>query len=223
MTSGILYWWFYPAFKKTNLSLWQMVSIVLGINVAAPVALFSFLEHQLYFGYVGIISYHNPTIILLRPLALLQFIYALRCFKSAPLSKINILAAALISLLATFTKPNFAICLLPALALIASYKMIRKEAVNLGLLVLGFLIPMIFMLVWQFWVTYQSGDSTRVIFSPMGVISTYSGYLLPKFFLSILFPIAVTTLYWKQASSQFAADLCLADFCFRFILHLFRC
>jgi len=200
LTAGILCWWFWPAFQKANLHLWQMVAIVLGINLTAPIALFWFLDQQLYLGYIGIISYHNPTIILLRPLALLQFIYALKSFQTAPLSKMNFPVAALISLLATFTKPNFAICLLPALALIALYKLVRKEVINLGFLVFGFLVPMICMLAWQFWVTYHSGDSSHVIFSLLGVMSVYSGYLLPKFFLSILFPLLVTTLYWKDAS-----------------------
>lgn len=200
LTAGILCWWFWPAFEKASLSLWKTVAIVLGLNLAAPIALFWLLDQQLYLGYVGIISYHNPTIILLRPLALLQFIYALRCFQVAPLSKINIPVAALLSLLATFTKPNFAICLLPALALIALYKMVWKKVVNLGFLMFGFLIPMILMLAWQFWVTYRSGDSSHIVFSLLGVMSIYSGYLLPKFFLSILFPLVVTVLYWKAAS-----------------------
>ena len=200
LTASILCMNFWHAFEKANLYLWQVVTIVLGINLAAPIGLFWFLDHQLSFGYIGIISYHNPTIILLRPLALLQFIYALRCFKAAPLSKINIAFAALISLLATFTKPNFAICLLPAIALIVLYKMVRKEVVNLRFLVFGFLIPMIFMLAWQFWMTYTGGDSSHVVFSPLGVMSGYSNYLLPKFLLSILFPLLVTVLYWKDAT-----------------------
>ncbi len=214
VTVSILYWRFYPAFEKTNLSLWQMVSIVLGMNVAAPVALLWFLDHQLYFGYVGIISYHNPTIILLRPLALLQFIYALRCFQSGTLHKINIPAAAVISLFATYAKPNFAICLLPAIALIALYKLVRKETVNLAFLIVGFLVPMIFVLAWQLWMTYTGGDSAHVIFSPLGVMSAYSGYLLPKFLLSILFPLVVTILYWKQASRDLPMVLAWLIFVF---------
>jgi hypothetical protein len=176
-----------------------MMGIAVGVNLAAPVFLLWFLDQEMYLGYVGINSYHNPTIILLRPLALMQFIYALRCFDPGPLPKINIPIAAVISLLATYAKPNFAICLLPAIALIALYKMIRKETVNLAFLLYGFVVPMIIVLVWQLWMTYTGSDSTHVIFSPFGVMSFYSGYLLPKFLLSILFPLLVTILYWKQA------------------------
>ncbi|HUH98310.1 MAG TPA: hypothetical protein VLZ89_13170 [Anaerolineales bacterium] len=200
LTAGILCWWFWPVLDRKKLPFWQAVLIVLGISLAAPIALYWFSDQELYLGYIGIISYHNPTIILLRPLALLQFIYVLRGFDAFPPSRAGIPAAALISLLATFTKPNFAICLLPAITLIALYRMIRKEAIHLAFLAFGFLVPMAVMLVWQFWMAYQGGDSAHVIFSVLGVMGAYSGYLLPKFLLSILFPLTVTLLYRKQAA-----------------------
>ena len=213
-TIAVLLWWFWPALKKAKLSISQMIGVVLGVNIAAPVFLMWFLDREMYLGYVGVTSYHNPTIILLRPLVLLQFIYALQCFESKPLPKINVPIAALISLLATFAKPNFAICLLPAIALVALYKMIHKESVNLAFLVYGFVLPMVLMLLWQLWMTYVGDDTAHVIFFPFGVMNTYSDYLLPKFFLSILFPLVVTILYWKQASRDLPKILAWLIFIF---------
>ncbi|MCL4531090.1 MAG: hypothetical protein M1282_16995 [Chloroflexi bacterium] len=212
--AGILGWWFWPAFSKANISLWQAVGIVLGISIAAPVSLLWFKDHAFYLGYVGIVSYHNPTIILLRPLALLQFIYALRGFTLPPPSKAEIFVAILLSLLSTFAKPNFAICLLPAIALIALFKIFRKETAHLTFLIFGFIAPTAMVLAWQFLMTYRGGDSSHVIFSAFGVMSTYSGYLLPKFLLSILFPLAVAILYWKQASHNLQLILAWLVFAF---------
>ena len=200
LSAGILTWWFWPTLVEAGLPLWRVVVVVLGLNIAAPVALWWFSDHELYLGYVGIISYHNPTIIMLRPLALLQFMYALRGFSARPVSKISVWVSGLVSLLSTFAKPNLAICLLPALVLLVLFRLIRKERVNLLFLVLGILIPTAGMLAWQFLLSYHSTDSTHVIFAPFGVIGAYSHDLAPKFLLSILFPLLVKVFYWKQAS-----------------------
>lgn len=196
VTASIIFHLFHPAFEKVNLSLWQMIAIVLMLNLATPVALYWFLDHNLYLGYIGIISYQNPTIILLRPLAILQFMYALKCFETK--SSSNVFIPALISLLATFAKPNFAICLLPVIMLISLYKLFRREPVNISLLTLGFLVPTTIMLAWQLWMTYNSNDTAHIIFFPFGVMRLYSHHLFFKFFLSILFPLTITLLYWKQ-------------------------
>src|SRR5207248_602892 len=46
-----------------------------------------------------------------------------------------------------------------------------------------------------------------IIFAPLKVYSLYSSWLLPKFILSILFPLTVYLLYFRRATQDFALNL----------------
>jgi hypothetical protein len=61
------------------------------------------------------------------------------------------------------------------------------------------MIPVIGMLVWQFVTVYVNDESVGIAFIPLGVMGVYSRYLLPKFVVSILFPLSVSILYIKRA------------------------
>lgn len=199
LTVFILLRWFWPSPDVKIPPLWKTGVVILGISVAAPISILWFLDQKFYLGYIGIVSYHNPTIILLRPLALLQFIYALRCFDPRPISRFTILGMAIISILAAFAKPSFAICLIPAMVILTLYRILQKKRVDVIAFLIGFILPTMFMLAVQFLITYQENISDGILFAPFIVMSSYSDFLLPKFLLSILFPLLVTITYRRQA------------------------
>ena len=199
LTAIVLLRWFMPALSKNDLIPLRKGVIILGLMVASPISVFWLLDQRMYLGYIGISSYHNPSILLLRPFAILQFIYAYRFFsKEKPGVRETGIAFA-VSLLATFIKPSFAICILPALVSIALLQWVGKKTVDAGGLVWGFLIPIVGMLGWQFLITYVTDDSAGIAFLPFKVMTTYSDYLLPKFVVSILFPLVVSIFYLKRA------------------------
>ncbi len=214
ITAFVLMQWLWPALNAKNTPLWKAGLVILGVMIATPISTLWFSDQQFYLGYIGIASYHNPTIILLRPLALLQFIYAMRCFEPQPISKLNILGAAIISMLATFAKPNFAICLIPAMIILVLTRILQKKHVDVIAFLIGSALPTIFMLAVQFLITYHENISGGILFAPFTVMSSYSDFLLPKFLLSILFPLLVTIIYRRQAWHDIRMSLAWLIFIF---------
>ncbi len=199
ITVLILSWWYFPTFINAVQPLWKSALIILGSSIAAPVGLLWFFDHLLYLGYIGINTYHNPTMILLKPFALLQFIYAYHCFYDDHLlNKWYVAAGSLISILATFVKPSLAICILPSLGIIVVFRLIQSKYVNLIGLVFGIGLPTFLVLIWQFLLSYYENETGGIGYLPFAVINAYSGYLGLKFFLSILFPFSVLIAFFKR-------------------------
>jgi hypothetical protein len=199
VTVFALFQLFWPTFKAKDLPLWKQALITLGVSVATPISAFWVLDQKFYLGYVGISSYHNPTILLLRPLALLQFIFSLKCFGPHPISKLEILGMAIVSMLAAFAKPNFAICLIPAMGLLVLYNIIRKKQASIVAFSYGFVLPTMLTLAIQFLMSYYDNGSSSIVFAPFAVMNSYSKFLLIKFLLSIVFPVMVTIRYRREA------------------------
>ena len=199
LTALVLFHWIRPALLKQGISLWWGVGIATALNLVAPVFLVAWLDHRFYLGYLGMITYHNPTIILLRPFALLQFFIAFRCFQEENSKWSQVGLAAGISLLSTFIKPVFAICILPAMGLLTILRMIKKQKVNWRLLCLGLILPTVVTLTWQYLLTYAPGKSGGIIFAPFEVMRLSSDRLLIKFLLSLVFPLSVAVIYPRKA------------------------
>jgi hypothetical protein len=198
--------------REANRWLVALISgfVAIALIVVAPINLLTLEQHNLYLGYVAINVYHNPTMVLLKPLGLLLFVAAGMIFE--PKLKSNsrnlIYASALLAIISTMAKPNFALCLLPALGLMCAYKLVRKQTVNWQLLIWGFAVPLFFILAAQYVFTFTQGDgegSAGVGFDPFMVMTKLCSLfgkpvlLLPKFLLSILFPLVVLLLYFKAA------------------------
>jgi len=182
---------------STRMSDWQCLGIGLGILMASPVFGLFFLDHQAYFGYIGINSYHNPTILLLKPFAVLIFLGSIRLFEPDRQTLGFSLGMAAAVLLSGLTKPNLILCLLPALSLMAVFRWLRGRVVQwLPLAVV--LLSTVLVLIAQYLLTYPAGDSGIAV-APFVVMGSYSGYLFPKFLLSILFPLGLGIIYWREA------------------------
>jgi hypothetical protein len=199
-TALALLMWFRPLFEKNRISNWKAVIIIAGTMTATPVSVLWIIDHLMYLGYIGITSYHSPTMYLLKPFAVIQFIIAYKCFMdSALFERHHILTAAFISLLGTLIKPSLAICLLPAIGILAVNRILKKQYVNIQSVVFGFGVPIVLVLIWQFLITYSNNEVSGVEFAPFAVMRGYSKYVLPKFFLSIIFPLSVLLAAFKQA------------------------
>ncbi|MBI5297343.1 MAG: hypothetical protein HY869_17835 [Chloroflexi bacterium] len=200
LTLLVLVCWYWTALAKGHVPAWKVMLAALGVGMAAPVSLLWPLDGLLYLGYIGMNVYHSPTMFLLKPLAILQFMYALCCFSEEHRPYLwQVAATALLSALGTFIKPSLAICILPALVFYAAYRLWRKAYVHTLALFFGVGLPTALVLAWQFGVTYYANEAGGIGLLPFGVMGAFSNYLGLKFLLSILFPLSVSILFFKQA------------------------
>lgn len=179
---------------------WLAGALSISLMVIAPLLVFLPFDHLWYIGgYVWANTYHNPTSLLLKPFAILQFWFTYQALEGRKISWSLVLLMALGSLAAAFAKPSYIICLLPALMILGFLRWIRKNPLNTGALAFGIVLPSVAILLWQYSMSFSSSADSQIIFSPFSVMSLYSGNLLPKFLLSIVFPVIVTAVYWKDA------------------------
>jgi hypothetical protein len=196
------------------------LAVALSVILVAPVSVLTWGSHNLLFGYIGINTTHNPTYLLLKPLALLLFLNSLEIFTYQPGSgsRIRFFLTGLLTILATLAKPNYIICLLPALSLLAFYWSLKKRSLDWQRLILGVILPAVIILGWQYLATYTTDRVLRaeggIVFAPLAVYARDSGMLLPKFFLSILFPLTVYAMYYKDASKDTSLNLAWLNFIF---------
>jgi len=164
----------------------------LSLTFVAPVMLLAPLDGLYYFGYIGMANYHNPTVHMLKPLALLSAMHAFRAVKGQDSSAWQMALAALWIILSAWVKPSYALSILPALALCAAIRWHLKQPVDLRMLVFGFFLPAALMLAAQWLIAYRFGDpGESIILAPFKMESSFSSYLLPKFLLSSAFPLFI--------------------------------
>ncbi len=195
---------------------WDWFRAVLAITLVlvAPVMLLAFWDRLFYLGYIGLEIFHNPTTPLLRPIALASFICAVPAFSASRSPwKLSLLSAFLI-IASALIKPNYALCILPALGLMAVVLLVAKKPVDLRLLIFGFFVPGVLVLAIQWLVTYfLPGEAEgRIFFDFLGVMKGYSNYLLPKFLLSILFPLTVLVVNFRKLARDNGVLLAWAGF-----------
>lgn len=196
--------------------------LTFAVLVSSSAALLFPLDRQLYLGYLSPNTYHNPTIILLKPFALLSFSYAIACVNSKRAANNEfILTSALLTIACALTKPSFTICVLPALVLVAMIRRFSGAAPGWKLLTFGFVIPAVATLGIQFQLTYGAsqmeglyGGQSHIVFAPLVVMENASGGLAPKLLLSLLFPMSVVSIDFKRARESPALMLAWVLFAF---------
>lgn len=181
-------------------SRWTCALLAMALMLIAPIPLLAPVDGHFYFGYVSAGSvYHNPTILLLKPLTIALFIRSAGFYDAQIRSSFKtILQTMGLVILSAITKPSYLICLVPSLVLLACHHLLRKKPVDWRPLLVGVMMPGIFVLGLQYLYTYANG-SAGIGFAPFRVASYFSGWLLPKFVLSIAFPLVVTLLFFRRA------------------------
>ncbi|HEY5158759.1 MAG TPA: hypothetical protein VII93_12420 [Anaerolineales bacterium] len=208
MTAVIIYIWLGSGVKRY----WDMGRAFIAgtLTLVAPLMLFAFHDKLYYFGYIDLANYHNPTVILVRPFALVSFLIGVRAFTEIHNSGKLILAASILVVISALVKPNYLLCILPALFILTMWWMFLHKAVDFRYLVFGFMVPSIIVLGIQWLMVYSSParQVSHIIFSPLGVESAFSGDLFPKFILSILFPVSILVADFRKFRDK--PDLLLA-------------
>jgi hypothetical protein len=135
----IVMWLIYWQLRCASEFLGSFWLILLTIGITLSLALFMpiniFTPENLYFGYFAPNVYHNPTIIIMKPFALLLFFLSLRLFgQEKPLSRWWIIPFALLSFLSMIAKPSFIIAFVPALGLLCCFFLLYRFRDTLSLL-----------------------------------------------------------------------------------------
>jgi hypothetical protein len=188
--------------------------LTLGLMLVSPINLLTIPTRNLYLGYIAPHVYHNPTMVILKPFALLLFSLALNVFvPNAHSGKILLLTFAF-GALSTMSKPNFAICIVPTLGFVAGHRFLHKAYVNWRLLIIGVFVSVGLVLAWQYLFFRSSGMGGFGI-APLKVMSYYSPEnLLPKLLLSSLFPLCVYLSYVSVARHDLPLNLAWLAFLF---------
>ena len=216
--AAVLYYYFKNVLQKSS-TLVQMVLLV-SLLIAAPIFLLVFLDKLYYLGYIGITTYHNPTINLLKPFALIILIYAVSLVEGKKHNWKEILLVFSSVVISTLIKPSFIICLIPALGILILYRIYKKEQLDWRMLVTGMAIPSALILIGQYYLTYIA-DEPGVIFAPLAVMRFYSDWILVKLFLSIWFPLLLGLIYFKEMKQNSSMRLTWLVFVFGLIYTYF--
>lgn len=212
-TMTVILWYLLGAARSrlTNSLLAALGALTIGLMLVAPINLFT--PDNLYFGYFAPHVYHNPTVNMMKPFAVLLFIAVVPLFRAKqPLSWRWLPAYGALTAACLLAKPSFVLALLPALALLALYRMVRRQAVHWPLLIGGVVIPAGALLAYQT-VTWTSGGGIGVDFLyvfrewTLHYDAQAASGLLPKLLLSIAFPLAVYGLHLRSAGRDLAFNL----------------
>lgn len=181
---------------------WIAILLALALMVSAPILLISFPSGA-YFGYQYPYTYHNPTVTLMRPLAVIIFLYVAYTCVPPVAGWGQILMAAGIAVLLGTAKPNYSLALIPIGALMGAYRLVRRYFIDLKMLgmILGILgLVLALQLLTFVEVTSVGGGFS---FKPFEVLLTYRGLtvgeIIVKQALSIVFPLVMLILYWSAA------------------------
>jgi hypothetical protein len=187
--------------------------VALGLLIVGPICLFTMHRLSLYMGYIWPASvYHNPTIALLRPIALAAFVCLAALLGGDELSRLAraglAWAHALLLVLATLAKPNYTLSIVPALGLFLLLDVRTGRFRAVRWYALASLVPALAVLAWQYRFTYGTDDEGGVLFAPFMFMPDEPTAMLIKYVLSIVFPLLVTLVYWPEAKRRI--DLRLA-------------
>ena len=195
---------------------WQVMGIAAGLAVglllAAPIILATVAQKNLYRGYVALNVTHNPTIVTLKPLALLLFAFTVGVLdQSIAHSKRNIAIGVMLIALSLLALPNLILVLLPALLILIAYFYYRHDTADLRTLLIVLVIPMglglvIFYAITHFLIDPQGGVQIAPLLTLQNTDRSFLTLAI-KFLLSILFPLTVYVLYWREGRRAFALNL----------------
>jgi hypothetical protein len=186
---------------------WSMLVTVI-LMIVGPIFIFTFPESQ-YLGYFTANPFHNPTFILLKPMALIWFyVAAENLFGKSSIKQV--LITALLVFLATSTKPSFTITILPAIGLLWLFFYTKKfKQLNWLLLIGGMGIMAVVVLATQYLVSYTAAgldeSVEKFVITPFKTLLSYSDSyfnVILKIVMSTIFPLYITIYYWKDVKHK---------------------
>lgn len=194
--------------------------LTLSFMIAAPINLFTY--PHLYFGYLPIVmnTYHNPTVLLAKPLCLLAFDRTLAVLQLKQTKWP--LALSILTALTLLAKPSYLICLIPALLLLLIYRYFCKQPTNWLPLTTGVFLPALLILAWQCALAFGPEHAVglpyhrSITFAPFAIANFYAHCNVPNVIwqplLSLLFPALVYLICLPESRKDLSLNLCWLTF-----------
>lgn len=194
-------------YRGPHLLILSIFSIIAAL--VSPITITALWEHGIYTGYIPMTLFHSPTMILLKPFALWNFLLSFRALTSKD-NSIPLYVLGFVSLvLSALAEPSYMLILLPASMLFVLVRIRWNESFSIRYLLFSIIIPSISVLAWQYYFTFFSHSSyfqyvqgSGIIFAPFTAVSADSNFVLLKFFCSIIFPATVSLCFWKSLKSH---------------------
>lgn len=182
-----------------------------GVIATHVLAAYPF-DHKILGGYLNPNVLHNPTSMILAPIALAQFWVAGRIFAGDASRRVQVVAV-LATLLSVSAKPSYMLAFAPALVIMAGLRTLQRRPVALKatvLVLLCWIAATIPQYLFSFGQNQQqdlySGVSS-IAWLPLAVMSSGSGYLPLKLLASVAFPLGYLALFprsLRDPDMQFA-------------------
>ncbi|MCS7003791.1 MAG: hypothetical protein NZM38_00535 [Cytophagales bacterium] len=189
--------------EENKLSYFKINALVVLLSWSASIPL-HWKERDWFRGLIALNTWHNPTNILALLLSLLSFWLIVNYFEKKQYIK-RISVAICLGLL---TKPNFFVCLLPSIMLLALIK-IPKHFLRI---LLWWVVPALLIIIAQFlWVYYgnyhDKGITQTQIQSSIGfglgvAWRLHSGNILASILVSFFVPVWFCTFYFQYIKSE---------------------
>jgi hypothetical protein len=150
--------------------------------------------------------WHSPTYIFCKPFSLLVFIFLLKSYdyfnENKKYTRVLILLS-ISSVLSMWAKPSFLMSFLPSVAIIFTYKFLRKEiSFKFLALVAISLLPSIIPFIYTNYKVFHYPNSTESVIIAVGrVWGTHSKNIPLSIFLAMAFPLYVFILKVKKMST----------------------
>jgi hypothetical protein len=187
-------WWYLR--RTSHRSPAAIVLVTCALFVAGPVLLSSISPDVFLIGFFVPNPYHNATIVAARPFAVALLIGGAAALDRTEIRMPAWVAAAAV-LLSAVSKPNYLLCLVPALALVAAVRLIMRRPIRWPVL-LAIVIPAA-TLVWVLREAYGA-RGVEVIVAPFAAIRFHTAVdatLALKLLASVAFPLAVIA-FWPR-------------------------
>jgi len=196
----------------------------LGLQVAGPITLATVWAKTLYVGYIYPAStYHNPTILLLKPLALLSFALTLQALERSVVARAGwnlVMAASAAGVISALAKPSWLLCFLPGLVLTLLVDPRLRSRRLAWEVVAAVLLTGLGVLAWQYAFLYGHSGTDRISFTPQKY-ARYGPLAPVKLALSIAYPVSVLIVFWKAVRQSLLLGLAWTTFAVSLLVSYF--
>jgi hypothetical protein len=202
----------YYVLEKTSHSRLLAMFISLGLVLVMPLPNW-WKPDQIYIDKIAPNIWFDATTILTTPFAILLFFSALRWLEALTLR--TFIWVAVSTLLSVLTKPNYVLAFYPILGLVVLIRAASKgrhDTRRALLLYTGLGLVLCGILYFQYLDTIAKGGvwadpsvskgSAHVVFAPLAVWSLYSPNIPASLLLSLVFPLSVVALYFKEVKTN---------------------
>ena len=168
------------------------VSLLIG-----PFFLMDFNPH-IYIGQGSPSVWHNVTLVMVQPLALLSVFFTVKYFNT---EKSNFfILAILVTIISIFAKPSYILVFLPAITIfVLLERFFDKRQLLFTFTAIFFSVA---VLVYQFLNTYSGEGNDSVIFDFLGVWSLYSPNIAISILLALGLPLLITVFNYQSVKKN---------------------